>query len=211
MSENNNSYDNFEISMRKSSVIQERVNLVSVHMYKQYLDYQHANLNTQEMFIKMIEYLDETVNFLKQYFSGRGISSENIYYQMDDKRTIIRLNILWHTISFITKCNDKPQALFRGENLEPMFSGRIMALNGDYEEIINKKGDYNSDFAKLLEHEVASLYCPAEKGKSSIIKIRHLGNRDFYISQIDAPREFLLKVIETICGGGCFHEEGFKN
>lgn len=207
MNKRSNSFDNFEMSVRKSSVIQERINLVSVHMYKQYLDYQHANLNTQEMFIKMIEYLDETVSFLKQYFSSRGISSQNIYYQVDEKRTVIRLNILWQTISFITRCNEKPQALYR-ENQDPMFCGRIMALNGDYEDML-KKQDF--DFSSILDNEVASLYCPAEKTSSAIIKIRHLGNRDFYISQIDAPREFLLKVIETICGGGCFHEEGFKN
>ena len=63
----NNNFDNLETSMRKTSVIQERVSLVSTHMYKQYLEYQHANLNTQEMFIKMISNLDATVEYLKQY------------------------------------------------------------------------------------------------------------------------------------------------
>ena len=204
---NNSNFDNLETSIRKTSVIQERVSLVSTHMYKQYLEYQHANLNTQEMFIKMISNLDATIEYLKQYFSSRGISAQNIYYQIDDKRTLIRLNILWHKISFTTRCNDRPQALYI-EKSDPLFCGRIMALNGDYEEIVNNKSDYN--FSVLLDNEVASLYCPAEKEQSSIIKVRHLGNRNFYVSQTDAPREFLLKVIETICGGGCFHEEGFK-
>lgn len=203
----NNNFDNLETSIRKTSVIQERVSLVSTHMYKQYLEYQHANLNTQEMFIKIIANLDDTVEYLKQYFSARGISAQNIYYQIDDKRTAIRLNILWHTISFTTRCNEKPQALYI-EKSEPLFCGRIMALNGDYEDIIRKNQD--SSVSALLDSEVASLYCPAEKEKSTIIKVRHLGNRNFYVSQTDAPREFLLKVIETICGGGCFHEEGFK-
>lgn len=204
---NNNNFDNLETSVRKTSVIQERVSLVSTHMYKQYLEYQHANLNTQDMFIKITNNLDATVEYLKQYFSARGISGQNIYYQIDDKRTVIRLNILWHTISFTTRCNDRPQALYI-EKSEPLFCGRIMAIKGDYEEIIRKNNE--ESVSVFLDNEVASLYCPAEKEQSTIIKVRHLGNRNFYVSQTDAPREFLLKVIETICGGGCFHEEGFK-
>lgn len=204
---NNNNFDNLETSVRKTSVIQERVSLVSTHMYKQYLEYQHANLNTQDMFIKIINNLDATVEYLKQYFSARGISGQNIYYQIDDKRTVIRLNILWHTISFTTRCNDRPQALYI-EKSEPLFCGRIMAIKGDYEEIIKKHNEESVSI--FLDSEVASLYCPAEKEQNTIIKVRHLGNRNFYVSQTDAPREFLLKVIETICGGGCFHEEGFK-
>ena len=62
----------------------------------------------------------------------------------------------------------------------------------------------------LLEKEVASVYVPAEKTQSAIIKIKHLGNKEFYMNQMDAPREFLLKVIETICGGGLYHEESVR-
>lgn len=42
------------------------------------------------------------------------------------------------------------------------------------------------------------------------MKIKHLANREFYLNQVDAPREFVLKVIETICGGGFYHEEGAR-
>ena len=62
-------------------------------------------------------------------------------------------------------------------------------------------------FQAILEQEVASLFIPAERGQNCIIKINHLGNKEFYINHMDAPREFLLKVIETICGGGVYHEE----
>ena len=48
------SFDNSETSARKSALIQERVGLVSTHMYKQFLDYQHANVNTNEIFFRMI-------------------------------------------------------------------------------------------------------------------------------------------------------------
>ena len=162
---NNNNFDNLETSVRKTSVIQERVSLVSTHMYKQYLEYQHANLNTQDMFIKIINNLDATVEYLKQYFSARGISGQNIYYQIDDKRTVIRLNILWHTISFTTRCNDRPQALYI-EKSEPLFCGRIMAIKGDYEEIIKKHNEESVSI--FLDSEVASLYCPAEKEQNTI-------------------------------------------
>ena len=37
-----------------------------------------------------------------------------------------------------------------------------------------------------------------------------LFNREFYLNQVDAPREFVLKVVETICGGGFYHEEGAR-
>ena len=40
--------------------------------------------------------------------------------------------------------------------------------------------------------------------------IRHKGNQELYISQLDAPREFLLKVIEIVCAGGEFHKQNTK-
>lgn len=201
------SLDNLETSVRKSSVIQERMSLVSTHMYKQFLEYQHSNLNMAEMFIKMIDNMNTTVEYLKQSFAARGLPTQNIYYEVDALKTVATLNILWHTISFTTNYNDKPQALYR-ENEVPLFTGRIIALNGNYSEIIKQKTD--DIMQTVLENEVASLYVPAEKTQSSIIKIKHLGNKEFYINQMDASREFLLKVIETICGGGLYHEESVR-
>lgn len=201
------SLDNLETSMRKSSVIQERMNLVSTHMYKQFLEYQHSNVNMAEMFLKMMENMNTTVDYLKQSFTARGIPTQNIYYDLDNSKTVATLNILWNTISFTTVSNDKPKALYR-ENELPLFTGRIMALKGDYNDLIRQNTE--DQLQALLEHEVASLYVPADKSQSAIIKIKHLGNKEFYINQMDASREFLLKVIETICGGGLYHEEGVK-
>ena len=62
----------------------------------------------------------------------------------------------------------------------------------------------------LLENEVASLFVPPESNQNSIMKIKHMANRELYLNQVDAPREFVLKVIETICGGGFYHEEGAR-
>ena len=70
--------------------------------------------------------------------------------------------------------------------------------------------DHEEEMGKLLENEVASLFVPAEQSQSSILKIKHLSNRELYLNQVDAPKEFVLKVIETICGGGFYHEEGSR-
>lgn len=207
LSNNFDSLDNLETSIRKSSVIQERMNLVSTHMYKQFLDYQHSNMNMAEVFLKMLENMNATVDFLKQSFTARGIQAQNISYELDTTKNIATMHILWHKISFITNVNDRPQALYRDSEL-PLFSGRIMALKGDYHKIIKESSD---DYMQtLLDHEVASLYVPADKTEPAVMKIKHLGNKEFYVNQMDASREFVLKVIETICGGGLYHEESVR-
>lgn len=204
MENNFNSFDNLETSIRKSSVIQERINLVSTHMYKQFLEYQHSTMNCQEVFVKITDNMQSTVEYLKQSFGARGVATDNIYYELDSTGTVLVLNILWHTISFTTRWNNQPQALYRGVDA-PLISGRIMAIKGNFHDIVKKSPD--NELQALLEQEVASLFVPAEKSQSGIIKINHLGDREFYLNQMDAPREFLLKVIETICGGGIYHEE----
>ena len=53
----------------------------------------------------------------------------------DKEKSVVIINILWHTISLTTRCNYEPQALFREGNA-PMFAGRIMALNGNYNDYV---------------------------------------------------------------------------
>ena len=209
MLNNFENFDNSETSDRKSSLIQERVSLVSTHMYKQFLDYQHSTMNTNEIFIRMIDNLQAVSESLKQSFSARGITTQNIYVDTDAQKSVAIINILWHKISFTTRCNHQPQAL-RRENGDHMFSGRIMAIRGNYNEIMQGAKDHEEEMGRLLENEVASLFIPAESNQSSVLKIRHLSNRELYLNQLDAPREFVLKVVETICGGGLYHEEGAR-
>jgi len=203
----NNNFDDLETTVRKSSVIQERMSLVSSHMYKQFLEYQQSNANTAILFEKMVENMSLTVEYLKQSFTTRGIPSENIYYEYDKQRHIAVMNILWHSITLFTNMKDNPKALHREKDV-PLFTGRIIAIKGFLPEL---KQGYNDEIEqKLLDMEVASLYVPADKSGKAIIKIRHLGNQEFYINQMEAPREFLLKVVETICGGGNYHKEGSR-
>ncbi|HIS89179.1 TPA: hypothetical protein IAA87_07135 [Candidatus Avigastranaerophilus faecigallinarum] len=200
-------FDDLETTVRKSSVIQERMSLVSSHMYKQFLEYQQSNANTAVLFERMVENMALTVEYLKQSFTVRGIPSENIYYEYDKQRHIAIMNILWHSITFYSNMKDKPKALHREKDV-PLFTGRIIAIKGMLPELLQGYNDETEQ--KLLDMEVASLYVPADKSGKAIIKIRHLGNQEFYINQMEAPREFLLKVIETICGGGNYHKEGSR-
>lgn len=202
-------FNNSENAFRKSSLIQERIGLVSSHMYKQFLDYQHATMNSAEFFVEMLDGLKDISTTLKQSFSARGITTENINIQYNKEKNTAVINILWHTISLTTHCNFEPQALFR-DGSAPMFSARIMAINGNLFELINNSMSRNEMMQVLLDKEVASLYVPADKNQNSIFKIRHLSNREFYLNSSDAPREFVLKVVETICGGGLYHEEGAR-
>ena len=210
MSQGYENFNNMETSFRKSTLIQERIGLVSTHMYKQFLDYQHATMNTTEIFYEIIDNLKAIADSLKQSFSSRGITTENIYVEHDKDKSVVIINILWHTISMTTRCNFEPQALYRGEGVSPMFSGRIMAINGNYNELMEGKKSRNDKMEVLLDKEVASLYVPADKSQNSILKIKHLANREFFLNSTDASREFVLKVIETICGGGLLHEEGSR-
>jgi len=198
-----------ETSFRKSTLIQERIGLVSTHMYKQFLDFQHATMNTTDIFAEMIDNLSAIADSLKQSFAARGITTQNISVEHDKDKSVVVINILWHTISLTTRCNFEPQALYR-EGASPMFSGRIMAINGDYNELMEGKKTRNEMMEILLDKEVASLYVPADKSQNSIFKIRHLANREFFLNSADASREFVLKIIETVCGGGLYHEEGSR-
>lgn len=206
MLNNFESFDNSETATKKDIVIQERVELVSSHMYKQFLDYQHSTVNTNNIFSRMIDCLDLVSDNLKQSFSSRGVTAQNIYSEADALKSVAVLNILWHNISFTTRCNFKPQALFR-EDGRHIFSNRIIAIRGNYNEIIKDAKDRDEEMAKLLENEIASLYVPADANQKCIFKIKHTG-QEFALNQIDAPREVVLKVVETVCGGGLYHQDG---
>jgi hypothetical protein len=211
MKNNFDSLDNLEVQMRKSSVVQERAGLVAVYMYKQYLEFQQSNLSTSETFGEIIKNTQQVVEYLRQSFSIRNIPVQNINSDIDNTKTIALLNILWHTISFTSRFNYLPKALPRTDRT-PLFCGRIFAINGNFYHITKNidQNDQDSLLKSMLDNEIASLYIPAEKTQNAIITIKHKDNQEFYVSQVDAGREFLLKVVEIVCAGGNFHEQGIK-
>ncbi len=201
-----NNFDNQDLSLRKSSIIQERISLISTHMYKQYLEYEKSMLNMNDVFSKMKDNLEIIIDSLKQSFASRGVATQNINFEIDPSGTVMVINILWHQISILIRYNDFPQGLKRMDG-ERMIASRIIAVTGNYFEIIKKSKE--NDIEAILDFQTASLYIPSEKSQPAIMKIKGL-NKESSLSQIDAPRDFLLKVIELICGGGVEHTEWRK-
>ena len=207
-----NSFDFFEnqdTNFKNSPIIKERVSLIASHMYKQFLDYQKAAENTAEIFGQIIECLEAVVESLKQTFASHGVATQNIYLETDNKKSVAVLTIFWQKFSFTTRCNYQPQALYR-ENDTPVQAGRIMAIKGNYNELVKQAQTHEDEMKFLLEEEIASLYVPEDKAKQTICKIKFMANREFYIPHIDAAREFSLKCIEVICGNSIYHEEGVR-
>jgi len=202
------SFDNSETAAKKDIVIQQRVELVSSHMYKQFLDYQHATVNANNIFSGMVDCLETVAENLKQSFSSRGVTTQNIYVESDSLKSVAIINILWHKISFTTRCNFQPQALYRDDGRH-FSANRIMALRGNYYDIIKDAKDKEDEMLKLLENdtEIASLYVPPDQTQKCIFKIKHTA-QEFILNQVDAPRDVVLKVIETVCGGGVYHQDG---
>lgn len=198
-------FDDIELTTRKSSLIQERMSLVSSHMYKQFLEYQQSNANTAILFDKMVENMALTVEYLKQSFASRGLPTENIYYEYDKIKHIAIINILWHPITFVANMKDSPKALPREKDV-PLITGRIIAIKGLLPELAQ---GYNEEVEKkLLKMEVASIFIPADKNEKAIIKFcRTTASQEIPINQLDAPREFLVRVVESVCGGGNYHTE----
>lgn len=205
MRDNYQSFDNLETTFGKSSVTQERVSLVASHMYKQYLDFNNAANNGYRAFLEIHKELQIVADLLKQSFAARNIPSQNIYVETDNQKTVIMLNVLWHKISFSIRSNLQPKALPRDVGA-PMISYRIMAIKGNYSELIKNSDGDKEEIDILLDNEVASLFVPAEKTRPAIMTMRHLANKELPLNSSDASKEFVLKVLESVCGGGIYHE-----
>lgn len=202
-----NSFDNLETTFGKSTVTQERVSLVASHMYKQYLDFNNAVNNGYRAFMEIEKELEIIADILKKSFAARNIPTQNIYVEKDSEKqtTVVMLNALWLKISFSIRSNIQPTALSR-EQGAPLLSYRIMAIKGNYKEIMDSADKKQDETSIMLDNEVASLFIPAEKSQPSIMTIKYLANKEFPLSSVDASREFVLKVLETVCGRGNYHK-----
>lgn len=201
------SFDNSETATKKDIVIQERVGLISSHMYKQFLDYQHSTVNTNDIFARMIDCLELVADNLKQSFSSRGVTTQNIYVEADALKTTAFINILWHNMTFTTRCNYNPQALHRKDGRH-LHANRIIAIKGNYSELIKDAKDREEEMTRLLDNEIASLYVPADLTQKCVFRIKNTG-QEFSLNHTDAPREVILKVVEIVCGDELCHKEGF--
>ncbi len=189
---------------KKSSSLNERINLITSHMFKQYKEHTEATKHTKKLFEKLLQEMEEITDKLKQCFEKRKLHTSSALCQIDADRSVGVINILWNSLSFTTRGNTKPQALYRNE-ADPLFTGRILALNGNFYDASLDIQD--QEYPDILECEIASLYIPADKTVPAVMKIRHIGDKEFYLNQGDAAKEFLMRTIEIICGGGIYHEE----
>ena len=208
MTDSYNSFNNSS-SLRNSPAIKERVSLISVLMYQQFCEYQHSNENTSEIFAHIVESSKDFIEIIKQSFAARSVATENIWVKIDPKVPAVTVNILWNTYSFTMRCNFKPQA-YSGENKSSFISGGIMAIKGDYSKLISGAKNSDEEMAILLENEIASIYVPENKMQNVILKAKHRANKEFQLTQLDAGREFMLLVSESVCGSPMYHEEGSR-
>lgn len=186
--------------------IQQKVDILAAHMQKQLKEHEAAMRNTCQVFEYLLQDLDNFADCFREAFEERQTdgSGSRIQNQTDPDRSVGILHILWHVISFTTRGNTKPLALNR-PGRPPLFTGRIIALNGDF--LDTRSNLHLASFGDLIHREVASLYVPADPAAPAVMSIKHLAGEELYFHQADAPRRFLLKVVEIICGGGFFHEQ----
>ena len=202
-------FDDIEMTARKSAFVQNRMSYVAHNMYKQFVEYQQSNSNTAVLFDRIAENAALAIDYFKQSFNRFGIPSENIYADYDKQRRILFMNILWHSITFAANMKDKPKALERtNKDMPPLITGRIIAAKGAVPEL--KQGFTAEAEQKLLDMEAASLFIPADTSAKAVIKAGGALAQELLINQQEAPREFLFKVIERVCGGGNCHKEGSR-
>ncbi len=189
--------------------IQQKVDMLAAHMQKQLQEHEAAMMNTRQVFEGLLYDLESFSACFQQAFESRLPEQQaelqpRIHVQADPDRSVGILHILWHAISFTTRGNTKPLALNR-PGRPPLFTGRIVALNGDFLDA--RSNLHAAQFSDVLHQEIASLFVPADPAAPAVMQMKHLAGEELYFHQADAPRRFLLKVVEITCGGGFFHEQ----
>lgn len=190
---------------RSFQLINKRVGLLAGHMTHQLHQHQQALRNTKLIFNQLLEDLPTLCTTFKEAFKGtNSIDTGRIFSEIDPDKSVGMMNILWHCLSFTSRGNTKPLALFRPDK-DPVFTGRILAIRGDFLDISHTYD--TQQFSDLLSFELASLYIPSDPLEPAIMRIPHLGEEEQLLNQADAARLFLLKTIEMVCGGGFLHEQ----
>ena len=190
---------------QSATVVARRLAGLAGHMAHQEGQHHQAQRNTKALFNQL---LDDVPFFCQQF--GEALQEfevkepQRIYHEVDPDRSVAVLNVLWHSLSFTTRGNNKPLALLR-QGRGPLFTGRILAIRGDYHDLSHRYETGN--FTDLLPFELASLYVPADPLEPAIMKAPHLGQEEFAISQNEAGRFFLLRTLEMVCSGGFLHEQ----
>lgn len=190
---------------RTAQVIERRIGMLAGHMSHQLTQHQRAMTNSNRLFDELLDDLNTTAETFRTAFNARDVAAEQIYTEVDPDRSVGILRVLWHSISFTTRGNRQPLALFR-PGRDPLFTGRILAMRGDFQDITLTWDP--QQFHELLPFEISSLYVPADETEPAIMKVPHLGEQEWYFPQEEAARLFLMKTVEMVCSGGFLHEQG---
>lgn len=192
------------IEFKTSKATAARLDNLLGHMDNQYKEYLSASKLTSRAFAELLLEMKNVAGYLKSSLMTNEVTPAQVFYEIDADRSVGILNVLWHTISFTTRGNIKPQALERKDK-PPLYSGRIIALNGDFQDLDQDLQEH--EYPDILRAEIASLYIPHNKNIQAVMKIKHLPEEEFYFDYDKAPLSFLLKVADVVCGGGLYHEE----
>ncbi len=182
--------------------LRKQIDFMASHMFYQLKEHEAAQKRTVDMFEQLLCQLEETVVSFQQSFMKREVPVGSVYAKIDADRSVGILHLMWHTISFTTRGNIKPMALQRNGR-DPLFTGRIIALLGDYQENVYMLP--SQEYPDVLEDELASLYIPASPVQPAVMKFHHR-KEEFFFHQAEATQQFLLKILESVCGGGYYHE-----
>ncbi|MGE0199889.1 MAG: hypothetical protein AB7P76_02840 [Candidatus Melainabacteria bacterium] len=193
---------------------QQKVDALTQYMVGQASDYERALANTDRIFHRVLDELQLFVESFRGALVQRmqplieqdrvpSMLEGRLTVQTDADRSVGILNLLWQTLSLTTRGGVKPLAYGR-PGRPPVFAGRILAFHGDY---LDPHGPLQTqNYPAVLQHEIASLYVPADPVSPAFMKIRHRPEEEIYFTQQEAARQFVLRVVEMTCGGGFFHE-----
>lgn len=189
-----------------AEALEERIGVLAGHMARQWQEHEQAQQNANRLFDRLLTELSLLCGCFQRSLGPNAIPQHRIDTCMDADRSVGILHLLWHTVSFTARGNTRPLAMYR-HGRDPVFTGRIVALLGDFNEL--SRPDPFQEFSELLTHEIASLYVPADTHTPAMMSIRHLGDEEHYFEQPQAARLFLLKIVEMLCVGGYFHEKEY--
>ncbi len=186
--------------------MRKRIDFMASHMFSQLKEHEAAQKRTAVVYEELLCLLEEAVVTFQQSFLNRNVPVGNIYSRIDADRSVGILHVLWHTISFVCRNNTRPMAL-RRNGREPLFSGRIVALLGDYQDQVSHHEV--EDYPDILDSEIASLYIPASPTQPAVMRFNQT-KEELFFHQDEAAQQFLLKLLEAVCGGGYFHETAYE-
>ncbi|MDH4378773.1 MAG: hypothetical protein QE263_02565 [Vampirovibrionales bacterium] len=208
-----------EASQRAAAITPHTLALATT-LGEQWLTHQHVMARTNDTFDGLLTQLNSTCDDLRTHMAqwfrksttrdafspyprAQADIQRQLYARIDADRSVGIVNMLWHTLSFSIRGNNRPLALFSPEHptQAPVWCGRIVAFLGDFQELT--EDNPLQEFNELLPYEVASLYVPA----SGPLMMRHHHSDDtLELPEAEAVETFLKTVITTVCVGGYFHE-----